>query len=306
MWGDLFTDLFGKQKRQPLAIKPEDTLESIARFVLKDARLAPLLYTINVHSRMIKVSKNVSDIGSIKPDAMTILLPHRSEILRYKIHVLKDISALVLYARSNTALPKEFSPYTCRAGDTLKSIAANHANLRDEHMWADIALLNGLSVRADKAGNPIAKLKDGQVLQIPKYIAQDNLEEEEDEAKPEVKQINLASPIANLDINALDEETINKSLATMEKRIITQNDLGSGKDSVYLKLELRANNIRIKVAEWAVNATASNLKLYDRFGNCKIIPVALPTRAARELAENDLKVNAERYCKMFLTGELAA
>ena len=53
MWADLFTDLFGKQKRQPYGVRTEDTLESIARYVLKDARLAPLLYTINVHTKKI-------------------------------------------------------------------------------------------------------------------------------------------------------------------------------------------------------------------------------------------------------------
>jgi hypothetical protein len=310
MWADLFIDLFGRQKRQPCAVRADDTLENIARFVLKDARLAPLLYTINVHAKNIKPLKgneSIEKIGSIKPDAKEILLPHRSEILRYKIHVLKETNALVLYAQGNKAADKDFVAYTCRVGDTLKSIAASHINLRDENMWTDIALLNGLSVRVDKWGNPIARLKEGQLLRIPGSAIQDQYEEDDEElvASP-VKNMSLVSPVANLNINIKDEETINKTLATMEKRIITQNDLGSGKDSVLIRLELKEGNNRIKVAEWDVNATASNLKLYDKFGGCKIIPIALPTRAARELAENDLKANAERYCRMFLTGELAA
>ncbi len=311
MWADLFTDLFGKQKRQPCAIRADDTLENIARFVLKDPRLAPLLYTINVHTKNIKPLKgneSLEEIGAIKPETNQILLPHRSEILRYKIHVLKEMSALVLYAQGNKIANRDFSAYTCRAGDTLKSIAASHIDVRDENMWADIALLNGLSVRVDKTGNPIAQLKEGQLLQIPKSATYEEYEEEDDDelAESSVKNMSLVSPIANLDINIKDEETVNKALATMEKRIISQSDLGSGKDSVRIKLELREGNKRIKVAEWDVNATSSNLKLYDRFGGCKIISIALPTRAARELAENDLKANAERYCKMFLTGELAA
>jgi len=310
MWADLFTDLFGKQKRQPCAIRADDTLENIARFVLKDPRLAPLLYTINVHTKNIKPLKgyeSLEEIGAIKPETNKILLPHRSEILRYKIHVLKEMSALVLYAQGNKIADRDFSAYTCRAGDTLKSIAASHIDVRDENMWADIALLNGLSVRVDKTGSPIAQLKEGQLLQIPKSATQEECEEDDDElAESSVKNMSLVSPIANLNINFKDEETVNKALATMEKRIISQSDLGSGKDSVLIKLELREGSKRMKVAEWNVNATSSNLKLYDRFGGCKIISIALPTRAARELAENDLKANAEHYCKMFLTGELAA
>ncbi len=310
MWADLFIDIFGKQKRQPYAVKTEDTLENIARYMLKDTRLAPLLYTINVHAKIIKPLKNVSveTISAIKPETQKILLPHRSEILRYKIHVLKEKQALVIYARSGKNADAGFTTYRCREGDTLKSIAISHIDTLDENMWTEIALLNGLSVRTGKNGEPIAKLKEAQVLKIPKRVVQDEFEDDElDELlETPVKNVDLGGPIMDLDINIADQETLTKALAKMEKRIISQSDLGAGKDSMLIKLELKEGNNTIRVAEWDVNSTSSSLKLYDKFGNCKIITVALPTRAARELAENDLKANAERYCKMFLTGELAA
>ncbi len=310
MWAELFIDLIGKQKRQPCAVRAEDTLENIARFVLKDARLAPLIYTINVQAKNIKPLKNeegAEAVGAIKPEAKIILLPHRSEILRYKIHVLKEIGALVLYAKQNQAANKDFISYTCREGDTLKSIAASHIDVQDENMWADIALLNGLSVRVDNTGNPVAKLKEGQVLQIPKVNASQEYEEDEDElAESEVQNISLVGLVANLNINIKDNEAIDQTLARMERRIITQSDLGSGADTLLMRLELKEGNNRMNIAEWDVSPISSTLKLYDRYGGCKIIPIALPTRAARELAENDLKANAEHYCKMYLSGELAA
>ena len=212
---------------------------------------------------------------------------------------------MVLYAQGNKAPGGDFTTYACRGGDTLKSIAASHIDILDENMWGEIALLNGLSVRCDKKGNPIAKLKEGQSLRIPKSAAQAEYEDDE-LIEPPVKNISMAAQAVDLDINIEDEETLTKTLARMEKRIISQSDLGSGADSVLIKLELKEGSNRMRVAEWDVNPSSSTLKLYDKFGTCKIIPIALPTRSARELAENDLKANAERYCKMFLTGQLAA
>ncbi len=301
---DLFSDIFSQEKRHEYIVREDETLENIARYLLKDARLAALLYTINVHAKNIapvKGEENQQNIYAIKPIGQTILLPHRSEILRYKIHVLKDKQALTLYARGTGSMESPaFTAYVCREDDTLQSVAESHVDIKDAHRWGEIALLNGLSVRVDKSGKPIAKLKAGQELKIPKSVE----EEEYDDEPLMMPPMEGMSASQNFAIH--DGETVEKTLATMEKRIISQSNLGEQNDSLLMSLELKQGSNRINVAQWDINPTSSTLKLFNRSGGCKIIPIALPTRAARELAENDLKVNADRYCQMFLTGELAA
>ncbi len=299
---DLFVDIFSKKKRKSCRVNPGDTLEDIAKQVLQESRLTPLLYAINVHEKHIKPIENEENkqaIYAIQPDKQTILLPHRSEILRYKVHVLGDKTALTLYARS-LIVAEEFTTYTCREGDTLKSIAKSHIDLQDESKWAEVARLNGLSVRLGKKGKMIAVLKPGQVLKIPKTPVM----EEDDEEFESIIEPSMINVCTNLDEITQEEASINEALATMEQRVISQSDLTA--DTVLIKLELKKGDSRINVIEWDINPISSTLKLFDKTGFCKVIPIALPTQAARELAENDLKVNANRYCELFLSGKLAA
>jgi hypothetical protein len=57
--------------------------------------------------------------------------------------------------------------YTCRLGDTLKSIAVKHPALKDPSLWKLIAEINQLATAVDSKGVPIAKIVRGSKIRIP-------------------------------------------------------------------------------------------------------------------------------------------
>jgi hypothetical protein len=87
-------------------------------------------------------------------------------------------------------------------------------------------------------------------------------------------------------------------------RVITQNDLGDGNSNLKLRLEMKVDDRWLPVVEYEINPPESNeqsgLKIYDLYGVRQIVPIGLPTRAARELAENDITINSQRYCELFI------
>jgi len=87
-------------------------------------------------------------------------------------------------------------------------------------------------------------------------------------------------------------------------RVITQNDLGDANDSLTLRLEVNHQNNWLPVIEYSVSVDASRVKFYSMNGAVRQVPIRLPTRAARELAENDMSANASVYCKKFLSGAM--
>lgn len=57
--------------------------------------------------------------------------------------------------------------YTCRLGDTLRTVAARHPALRDISLWKLLAEVNGLSTEIDGRGKPVAELNRGTILILP-------------------------------------------------------------------------------------------------------------------------------------------
>jgi len=57
--------------------------------------------------------------------------------------------------------------YTCRLGDTLRSVAMRHPALKEVTLWKLLASVNGISSETDQNGCPIAELKRGLVLELP-------------------------------------------------------------------------------------------------------------------------------------------
>ncbi len=144
----LFNQLFGDNTKHQIITRPDDTMETIALRMLKDRRLIPLLLNVN----QIKAELDAVEAYTRELKAGTVLtMPTRSQILRYKIHVLKDPTPLMVYANTLGAGGEgeigEYIPYTCRLGDTLKSIARRHPALGDESKWVEIAQVNGLSTK---------------------------------------------------------------------------------------------------------------------------------------------------------------
>jgi nucleoid-associated protein YgaU len=57
--------------------------------------------------------------------------------------------------------------YVVRLGDTLKSIAMKHPALNDIKLWRLLAQVNDIPVDVDERGNPVARVKRGQILNLP-------------------------------------------------------------------------------------------------------------------------------------------
>ncbi len=312
-------------EREEYVVYQGDTLESIARRKLKDRRYAPLLYTIN-RNRL----SSIIDLKNTELKAGTVLyLPGMAETLRYKVHVLGDATPLHVYVNtrrgsSSSDQPVKFDraiTYTCRLGDTLASIAQRHPALQDASLWKLIAKVNMLSTACDANGQPRGKLKRGKVLHLPKPDQIDEyrkaqLAQSMDETLPQLKRSVLANRTFSADpsgrgtpcvpnpSSAINMAPVEKRV--LESRIITQTDLGEGNSSLLLRLEVKTSEQWKPVVEYVVTEQASGLKFYDFQGQSKHIRINLPTRAARELAENDLAVNAEQYCAKFLACAIAA
>ncbi len=353
----MFEHMFGDNIKRTYIVKPGDTIEEIALRMLKDKRLIPLLLNVNEikeNGGRINTGAVIKGSASLAPTIGTVddlyttelqagvslELPSRSQILRYKVHVLNDATPLMVYANTlgesnNVAgVVNDFIAYTCRLGDTLKSIARRHPAIADENRWQEIAELNGLSGEA--------YLERGQKINLPKpEQVVDELEEyDEDESVSRIDSI-LSSGGYNPIVQNHDGQTvvspnnngsrraeiyepadmahnviplmskIRSSILPVETkevvattRVVTQNDLGDNTQALNLRLEMQVDNHWVTVIEYDIctpeSGQTSGLKIYDLYGVRQIIPLALPTRAARELAENDITTNSQRYCKVFL------
>src|SRR5262249_30724583 len=57
--------------------------------------------------------------------------------------------------------------YSCRLGDTLRSIALRHPALKDVSLWKLIAQINKLSTEVDEKGHPLVALTRNMKLKLP-------------------------------------------------------------------------------------------------------------------------------------------
>ncbi|OPZ83895.1 MAG: hypothetical protein BWY75_02890 [bacterium ADurb.Bin425] len=80
----------------------------------------------------------------------------------------------------------EGSVYSVRLGDTLRSIAMKHPDLRDVTLWKLLAVKNGLSTDTDSKGAPLAVLIRGAQLTIPSAEEISAYRSESSPAKPVV------------------------------------------------------------------------------------------------------------------------
>jgi nucleoid-associated protein YgaU len=111
-----------------------------------------------------------------------------------------------------------------------------------------------------------------------------------------------AQEFGPIDARTSKDSTINKVPAyNPTARLITQHDLGEASGRLFLRLEVNHKDNWIPVAEYSVTDNFSGLKLYSINGEYREVPIKLPTRAARELAENDMCANALTYCRKFLS-----
>ncbi len=114
------------------------------------------------------------------------------------------------------------------------------------------------------------------------------------------------APIAGYSMRGPEKFEARVGAETREftSRLVTQGDLGSGGDALALRLEIQINGQWSTVIEYKVGGGDSRIKANTRSGRQRVVKVELPTRAARELAENDLTANALVYCQEYLADRL--
>jgi hypothetical protein len=195
--------------------------------------------------------------------------------------------------------------------------------MRNPELWELIATTNKLSTKLDASGLPAAKLKRGTVLELPSQSEVKTFLANKAASPAATAGRNLAehtfglAEIASNTAGAKAPRKINaaKDLAqrvtasqknaaltrSSDVRVITQEDLSEGTNSLLLRLELKHKDTWFPVVEYSVNTQFSGLKLYDTNGEKKRVAIQLPTRAARELAENDIAANSQAYCEKFLS-----
>jgi hypothetical protein len=88
-----------------------------------------------------------------------------------------------------------------------------------------------------------------------------------------------------------------------EARIVAPEDLGEGSEEICLRLEFQYEGKWLPVIEYTGTKEQIYLHIYTLAGRTDSIPIALPTRSIRELAECDLGANYQRYCQKFLEGD---
>src|SRR5579885_2070138 len=197
-------DKQARERRRKYVVKAGDTLESIARVMLKDQSLAELIYQINkriIPARLVRgkrmldlrpglviflpASTDIRDYRALAPSAAREEFeylpavenrqvelspkPGDSEGQRKDVTVLMSSLARVVENAGTSAsrLSGGRKTYVVRLGDTLKSVAMAHPALRDAALWKLVAEVNHLPVSTSADGVPSAKLVRGSAIEIP-------------------------------------------------------------------------------------------------------------------------------------------
>ncbi len=88
--------------------------------------------------------------------------------------------------------------YTCRLGDTLRSIALRHPALKDVTLWKLIAELNGLSTEMDDFGHPVVVLSRNTKLRLPLTQEIEDYKNRGKKRKPTLPQIVPSGPVSSV------------------------------------------------------------------------------------------------------------
>jgi nucleoid-associated protein YgaU len=165
-----------EEPRTRYIVRPGDTLESIARKILHDKRLALLIFRIN--RSVIRVEyREGNQIVHLKPNTV-LQMPTRTEIEIFRATIgSKKMSNKSAAFEETTRIN-----YTVRLGDTLRTVAMRHAALKDATLWRLIAEINGLSTELDADGTPVAKVLRETTLRLPTSEEIDSFRKREHQA----------------------------------------------------------------------------------------------------------------------------
>jgi LysM repeat protein len=293
---------FGSHKHEKYTVYEGDTLNSIAKRKLKEVRLAKLIYNTGQNKKIL--GPHIDFKSTALKKGLVLELPNFAEIITYKSLYLHDHRSMHAQLEIGGPLPsadkssKLSEPicYTCRINDTLLAIAKRY--YQDAAIWKLIAQKNQLSIAN---GSATARLKRGDKITLP-----DGNEVEEFKSTLLTMESLTAHPNSGLlAIAHKTRRTVAGPGETQhETRMITKGDLGEGDASLLLKLEVSTKGQWLPIVEYSVGKPSSYLQIYEISGGKRFVPIELRTREARELAENDLAINAQQYCANFFAGVL--
>ncbi len=172
-------------------VRYDDTLESIAKKMFKDPRVAHLIYDLN-KPRITAVKVDGKLVYTVKPGTvLTLPSPRqaREYVNRGKYmqagQKVADVSSDAMSAEEKAELDERrknvesvlgvigarsgdsINQYNVRLGDSLRSIAMKHPLLNDVSLWRLLAEKNDLPTTVDSHGIPTAVLKRGSKLEMP-------------------------------------------------------------------------------------------------------------------------------------------
>ncbi|MBU6455834.1 MAG: hypothetical protein KGS72_28950, partial [Cyanobacteria bacterium REEB67] len=175
-------------KQEKYVVKTPEDLTNIARKKFINPSISQLIYELNPGKVDIKWV-NGQPVYIARP-GVTLTLPNQRQVkewLQKKNHVARSKEA---QATSQGLVGQQKSPgderlaniekilgkikqasdersYAVRLGDTLRSVAMKHPEMRDVSLWKLLASKNGLPVDTDSKGAPLAILIRGTSIVLP-------------------------------------------------------------------------------------------------------------------------------------------
>jgi hypothetical protein len=247
--------------------------------------------------------------------------------LQYRLEVLGELSPLLFGGQFASKLNRvsekreERRPvHVCRLWDDLISVVKKNKNLHDESLWKLVAVLNGLSTKVDAKGNPIAKLKRGQVLTLPsekdvrdyRRLAAKSAVSDDQSRKSALDPATDASQT----VVSASSEFLTSTIRTApieQFKVFGERVIELGNCRIHsaewryenhtkyqMKLEFFHEAQWCSVVEYIIGQDQSELHSFALNGVVKIIRMALPVQSVLELAECDLATNYGEYCKRFV------
>ncbi|MBX9686618.1 MAG: LysM peptidoglycan-binding domain-containing protein, partial [Candidatus Obscuribacterales bacterium] len=220
--------------------------------------------------------------------------------------------------------------YSCRLGDSLRSIALRHPSLKDVSLWRLIAEVNNLSTELDENGQPTVVLSRNTKLKLPlpeeiqefkkrnrkrltaafevPSAMPEPIQEsaEQLEKDPEMEELaipendyapELDSLLKKMRVEVKAEELESKQYTILAERCrMSRSGEARGSSVPYnLSLEIKQNNSWITILSYEINGEQSWRYEITPSGSKKGKPIHLPIRLAKQMAENDLSKNWRQY-----------
>jgi hypothetical protein len=173
--------------QEKYTVQPNDTIIKIALRKFKDVRLVDLIYELNKGKIEVRWEGG-KRVYIVKPGTV-LTMPSAKQVREWTArlnNVGSRTSHQGLEARSSVAADQRKAniekvlgkireavdggaekSYPVRLGDTLRSIAMKHPDLRDVTLWPLLAKKNGLSTDTDSKGAPLAVVIRGSNIVLP-------------------------------------------------------------------------------------------------------------------------------------------